>query len=110
MMVNRIRGEVAAVLDGKPYKLCLTLGALAELEASLGASGIGGLANRLGAADLSASDALAVLGAALQRSEAFHPLSPAAEALELSLAKDRVRLHDEVAQRSAIQCLHHILR
>ena len=30
MTVNRRRGEIAAELDGKAYRLCLTLGALAE--------------------------------------------------------------------------------
>ncbi len=32
MMANRHRGEVAARLDGRDWTLCLTLGALAELE------------------------------------------------------------------------------
>ena len=31
-MANRYRGEIDARLDGKPHTLCLTLGALAELE------------------------------------------------------------------------------
>ncbi len=34
MMVNRHRGEVAARLDGRDWTLCLTLGALAELESA----------------------------------------------------------------------------
>ena len=34
-MPNRHRGEVAAVLDGRERTLCLTLGALAELESSV---------------------------------------------------------------------------
>jgi len=37
MLVNARRGEVAARLDGKDYRLCLTLGGLAELETALGA-------------------------------------------------------------------------
>ena len=32
-MANKHRGEVTARLDGKDYTLCLTLGALAELDA-----------------------------------------------------------------------------
>jgi hypothetical protein len=36
-MANRHRGEIEAVLDGRPRTLCLTLGALAELEAAFGA-------------------------------------------------------------------------
>lgn len=35
-MVNRYRGEIEAILDGKSYRLCLTLGALAELEHAFG--------------------------------------------------------------------------
>ena len=35
-MVNRHRGEIEAILDGKSYRLCLTLGALAELEHAFG--------------------------------------------------------------------------
>ena len=35
-MVNTHRGEIEAVLDGKTYRLCLTLGALAELEHAFG--------------------------------------------------------------------------
>lgn len=31
-MVNQHRGEVELVINGKPYCLCLTLGALAEIE------------------------------------------------------------------------------
>ena len=32
MSANRRRGEIAATLDGRERRLCLTLGALAELE------------------------------------------------------------------------------
>lgn len=35
-MVNWHRGEIEATLDGKSYRLCLTLGALAELEQAFG--------------------------------------------------------------------------
>ena len=35
-MVNRHRGEIRRSLDGKSYRLCLTLGALAELEHAFG--------------------------------------------------------------------------
>ena len=35
-MPNLHRGEIEACLDGKPYRLCLTLGALAELESAFG--------------------------------------------------------------------------
>ena len=38
--VNRRRGEVAARIDGKDYTLCLTLGALAELEDAFADAGV----------------------------------------------------------------------
>lgn len=65
-MANRQRGEVEAVLDGRPWTLCLTLGALAELEAALGASDLMALARRFEAGELSAGDAIRVIGAGLR--------------------------------------------
>jgi hypothetical protein len=65
-MVNRQRGEVEAVLDGRRWTLCLTLGALAELEAALDASDLMGLARRFGDGKLAASDAIRVIGAGLR--------------------------------------------
>lgn len=62
-MANRLRGEVEAVLDGRPHTLCLTLGALAELEARLGADDLGALAQRFGQGRLKAREAIAVVGA-----------------------------------------------
>ncbi len=35
-MTNKVRGEVKFEVDGKEYNLCLTLGALAEIEEALG--------------------------------------------------------------------------
>ncbi len=35
-MANLHRGEIDAILDGQPLRLCLTLGALAELESTFG--------------------------------------------------------------------------
>lgn len=65
-MVNRLRGEVEAELDGRRFTLCLTLGALAELEAALGAGDLMGLARRFEAGRLSAADAIRVIGAGLR--------------------------------------------
>lgn len=65
-MVNRLRGEVAAELDGRTFTLCLTLGALADLEAALGASDLMALARRFEAGQLSAGDAIRVIGAGLR--------------------------------------------
>jgi len=61
---NGARGEVVATLGGRPRRLCLTLGALAELETAFGVEDWRTLGERLGA--LSARD-LAVVLAALMR-------------------------------------------
>lgn len=45
--MNGARGEVTATLGGLQRKLCLTLGALAELETAFGAKTVGDLAARL---------------------------------------------------------------
>ena len=65
-MVNRHRGEIEAVLDGKPHRLCLTLGALAELEDAFGADDMLALAERFEAGRLGARDAIRVIGAGLR--------------------------------------------
>lgn len=63
-MVNGVRGEVVAGLAGAERKLCLTLGALAEIETELGVAGMAALAERMKA--LSARDLMAVLAALLR--------------------------------------------
>ena len=65
-MANRRRGEVAAVLDGRERTLCLTLGALAELEASFGAEDLVALAARFGGGKLSARDLTRIIGCGLR--------------------------------------------
>jgi len=65
-MANRQRGEIEAELDGRTWALCLTLGALAELEAKLAAGDLVTLAKRFEAGKLSAADAIAVIGAGLR--------------------------------------------
>lgn len=65
-MVNRIRGEVEAIFDGRPHTLCLTLGALAELEGALGEPDLATLVARFEAGRLSASDAVRIIGAGLR--------------------------------------------
>lgn len=64
MRANGARGEVAARLGGTERRLCLTLGALAELETALGVEGMDGLAERL--ARPTARDLTAVLAALLR--------------------------------------------
>ncbi|MDP1914039.1 GTA-gp10 family protein [Brevundimonas sp.] len=64
MATNGARGEVVAVLAGAERRLCLTLGALAEIETGLGLDGLSGLAERMRA--LSARDLTGVLAALLR--------------------------------------------
>lgn len=66
MTANRRRGEVAAELDGKTYRLCLTLGALAELEAAYAADDLGALVERFSHGRLSALDMIRIIGAGLR--------------------------------------------
>jgi hypothetical protein len=65
-MTNIHRGEIAAEIGGETRVLCLTLGALAELEARLGAGDLAGLAERFGEGRISARDLTAILGAGLR--------------------------------------------
>jgi hypothetical protein len=64
MTANGARGEVVVVLAGAERRLCLTLGALAEIETGLGLEGLSGLAVRL--RSLSARDLSVVLAALLR--------------------------------------------
>jgi hypothetical protein len=66
MITNKYRGEITARLDGRDWQLCLTLGALAELEAKLGEEDIGALAKRFSSGRLSAGDMLAIIAVALR--------------------------------------------
>jgi hypothetical protein len=65
-MANAQRGEIAAIIDGEERVLCLTLGALAELEARLGAGDLMGLGERFAGGRVSARDLIAILGAGLR--------------------------------------------
>ena len=65
-MANKLRGEIDAVIDGHTRTLCLTLGALAELEARLQADDLIGLSERFEAGRISARDLVAILGAGLR--------------------------------------------
>jgi hypothetical protein len=58
------RGEVIATLGGVERRLCLTLGALAELEAAFGVTGTEAVAARL--SQLSPSNLPVLLGALLR--------------------------------------------
>lgn len=62
--MNAARGEATVRLAGAGRRLCLTLGALAEIEGALGLEGPQGLAERM--RSLSARDLTAVLAALLR--------------------------------------------
>ena len=64
LSTNGARGEVVAKLAGAERRLCLTLGALAEIETGLGLEGLSDLAERMRA--LSARDLMTVLAALLR--------------------------------------------
>ncbi len=65
-MANPWRGDVTLNLDGQVHTLRLTLGALAELETTLGEASLVGLVERFESNAFSSSDVLALLGAGLK--------------------------------------------
>jgi Phage tail tube protein, GTA-gp10 len=65
-MANKYRGEIEALLDGKRYTLCLTLGALADLESAFGADDMLGLATRFESGRISSRDCVRIIGAGLR--------------------------------------------
>jgi hypothetical protein len=65
-MANPLRGEITARLDGQERTLVLTLGALAELEAALGAPDMAALVTRFAEGRLSAREAILVIAAGLR--------------------------------------------
>ena len=73
-MANRRRGEVDVILDGQSYRMCLTLGALAELEASFGDEDMMALAGRFENGRLRSQDAIRILGAGLRGAGHGHGL------------------------------------
>ncbi len=66
MAANRRRGEIAAIIDGQERILCLTLGALAELETAFAVGDLNALAERFSTGRLSAHDLTRVVGAGLR--------------------------------------------
>lgn len=65
-MANRHRGEIDAELSGRSYVLCLTLGALAEIENAYGGEDLIAIAERFETGRIGASDAIRVIGAGLR--------------------------------------------
>jgi Phage tail tube protein, GTA-gp10 len=65
-MANKHRGDIDAQLDGRTYRLCLTLGALAELEDAFGAEDMLSLATRFESGRISSRDCMRIIGAGLR--------------------------------------------
>ena len=65
-MVNPFAGEVALVIDGQRHVAKLTLGALAELEATLEGGGLVDLVERFETGRFTARDVLALIVAGLR--------------------------------------------
>jgi len=81
---NGVRGEVRVMLAGAEHRLCLTLGALEEIETGLGLQGLEGLGERMRA--LSASDLGVVLAALLRGGGGDGALALAAHPAEAARA------------------------
>lgn len=58
---NKARGEVSLIIDGRAQRLCVSLGALAELEAAFDVASLAELGERL--SQLNAADLLVVISA-----------------------------------------------
>jgi hypothetical protein len=65
-MDNPRRGTIEAELFGRPVSLCLTLGALAELESCLAGGDLAALSDRLAGGRLTVADLIALLAAGLR--------------------------------------------
>ena len=65
-MANAHRGEIEAELGGQTYTLCLTLGALAEIEHAYGGEDLIAIAERFEKGRIKATDAIKVIGAGLR--------------------------------------------
>ena len=65
-MANTHRGEIEAELGGQTYTLCLTLGALAEIEYAYGGEDLIAIAERFEKGLIKATDAIKVIGAGLR--------------------------------------------
>ena len=65
-MANLRRGEITAEIGGETFVLCLTLGALAELEDACGAQDLVALTARFARGRLAARDAIRIVAAGLR--------------------------------------------
>jgi Phage tail tube protein, GTA-gp10 len=65
-MANRHRGEIEVELGGAQHTLCLTLGALAEIEHAYGGEDLISIAERFETGRIKATDAIIVIAAGLR--------------------------------------------
>ncbi len=65
-MANPLTGEVEVIIDGTPHICKLTLGALAELEAAMGADSLVDLVQRFEAGKYTSRDVMALIVAGLR--------------------------------------------
>jgi hypothetical protein len=65
-MANRHRGEIEVELGDRRWTLCLTLGALAELESAYGDEDLLSLAERFERGAIGSRDAIRIIGAGLR--------------------------------------------
>jgi len=63
---NARRGEIEALIDGERRILCLTLGALAEIETAFGVDNVADLVGRISLGRIGSAAMIAILGAALR--------------------------------------------
>jgi hypothetical protein len=83
-MTNGARGEAAVMLGGERRRVCLTLGALAEIETGLGVDGLAAVAERM--KTLSARDLMVVLAAVLRGGGETEPDVAAVDPREAAVA------------------------
>ena len=65
-MANSHRGEIEVILEGKAYPLCLTLGALAELETAFGSEDLVAVIERFQNGKIKTNDIITILAAGLK--------------------------------------------
>ena len=82
--MNGARGETAVMLGGARRRVCLTLGALAEIETGLGVDGMAAVAERM--KTLSARDLMVVLAAVLRGGGDTEPDVAAVDPREAAVA------------------------
>ena len=82
--MNGVRGEAAVMLGGGQRRVCLTLGALAEIETGLGVDGMAAVAERM--KTLSARDLMVVLAAVLRGGGEVEPEVAAVDPREAAVA------------------------